>query len=330
MYLPACTDKLLSLRDIAGTMIEELASIASLLVAGKRTLASTSRADDEQHTSESADTSEGPSSGQNVSEDSPESLGRRRSSVGSLVQALEQGSVESPETTGSQSAAEPIQQSSADSTNEADTSHGRSTFEASEKSAEQSWLRIRDLKGGLASQKDQYKVVAEIVLALCADLTTEEIVCFLLCTKMRVSPEASLGTACAVREVARWGGVRIGSESIPPVVQNLLAAAGAASEGSAREEVLEALCALAEAGHAQTVFRVVLEAATDQEEAPKPSMYDRMLRRVSQQERHSLDLLEQVFQVGLILLSGSLLSNQSYALHTPNPAPTSVAPLRKV
>lgn len=181
-------------------------------------------------------------------------------------------------------------------------------------------MKIRDLKGGLASQKDQYKVVGDIVRALCADLTHTEVVCFLVSMRMGESPEVALGAACGLKEMVRCRGGQISPQSAPLVVQNLLAAAGAAS-GPAKEEVLGALCELAGGCHAAVVYRVALEAANDQEEEPKPSMYDQMRRRVSQEERHSLDLLEEVFQVGCTGPIVQLLGSFLYGLFRSNSKP---------
>jgi hypothetical protein len=329
MYLPRCTDQLVPVREVAGTIVEELASIASLLpepgsppapssIQGPNSAAlDTPAPSGDVGPETSASEAVAQSSPEAMSEEASESLERTGSSVGNLVRTFERGSGDGPGTSSEQRLDETTERAEVSSAEDGETqgeigasrqerlvrngSLPPSTSEVqrrpNQSSAEQAWMKIRDLKGGLASQKDQHKVVGEIVLALCSDLTTKEVVCFLVSLRLGDSPEAALGAACALREMVCCRGAKIGPKSVPPVVHNMLAAAGAAPEGGARREVLEGLCELAGRGHAPAVFRVVLEATSDQEEAPKPSMYDRMLRRVSQEERHSLDLLEEVFQV---------------------------------
>jgi hypothetical protein len=331
VYLPRCTDQLVPVREAAGTIVEELASIASLLPETGSPPAPSSipgpndvgldtpvpSGDAGLEATASSREAVAQISRGAASEEASERLERTGSSVGKLVRTFERGSVDGPGTSSEQRSGESTERAE---TNPAEDGEAQGESGASrqerlvrnrslppttselqrrpnQSSAEQAWMKIRDLKGGLASQKDQYKVVGEVVSALCSELTTKEVVCFLVSLRLGDSSEAALGAACALREMVRCRGGKIGPKSVPPVVHNMLAAAGAAPEGGARREVLEALCELAGQGHAPAVFRVVLEAASDQEEAPKPSMYDRMLRRVSQEERHSLDLLEEVFQV---------------------------------
>ncbi|GAQ77702.1 ARM repeat superfamily protein [Klebsormidium nitens] len=345
VYLPRCTDPLVHVRELAGTIVEELASIASLLPeppgrpgtdsthASSSSVQSTSASASRGVESGSRDAAldapeavtsgpEAATSGSGEGNGSTDGLERTRSSVGHLVKTFEEGSSDgrksgpqenswgsiggkraegevegagSREEAGGESRRNVAVEERPVGTSSSSTGAGGFQPGVGVSTREQSWMKIRDLKGGLASQKDQYKVVGDIVRALCADLSHTEVVCFLVSMRMGETPEVALGAACGLEEMVRCRGGQISPQSAPLIVKNLLAAAGAAS-GPAKEEVLGALSEMAKGGHAAVVYRVALEAANDQEEEPKPSMYDRMLRRVSQEERHSLDLLEEVFQ----------------------------------